>query len=88
MANSEKLTSSEITYDLDFHLIDKNLLNLHFYFLNVEKEYFNKVIPKSTGGFDKKSYMIVRLPQQHLSEKGFNDVDEALKSNVEENTYL
>lgn len=52
--------------DLEFHLLDKNLLNLHFYFINVQKQR-GKLSPKD----NKPSYMIVRLPQQHISEKGF-----------------
>jgi hypothetical protein len=52
--------------DPEFHLIDNNLINIHFYFLNVKKKR-RELTPKSDG----KSFMIVRLPQQHVSEAGF-----------------
>lgn len=58
----------------DFHFIDKNLINLHFYFINVTATK-GALYRKGEG----KSYMIVRLPQMHLSEQGFfleeNEVD-------------
>jgi hypothetical protein len=53
--------------DPRFHLIDNNLINLHFYFLNITKKK-RDLIPTDPA---KKSFMIVRLPQQHVSEAGF-----------------
>ncbi len=50
----------------DFHLIDNNLINLHFYFINAEKK-ANSLRRKT----DDRAFMIVRLPQMHLSEEGY-----------------
>ncbi len=57
--------------DLDFYLLGNNLLNVHFYFLNVEKK-ASYLRPRKPG---KKSFMVVRLPQQHVSERGFFETD-------------
>lgn len=57
--------------DFQFHVADNNLLNLHFYFINIIRE-GKKIVPKE---YAKRSFMIVRLPQQHVSEKGFWEED-------------
>lgn len=54
---------------LNFYIIDNNLLNLHFYFINVKKS-GSSLVPASSDT-NLKSFMIVRLPQMHLSEKGY-----------------
>ncbi|MDQ2719936.1 MAG: hypothetical protein M3Z26_09300 [Bacteroidota bacterium] len=61
---------------LEFHVIDNNLLNLHFYFINVKRKR-KYLIPDVAGN----SFMIVRLPQMHVSEKGYweNDWKDAKK---------
>lgn len=56
----------DLMESLEFHLFDNNLLNLHFYLLNLKKE-SKFLIP---GDPKKKSFIIVRLPQQHISEEG------------------
>jgi hypothetical protein len=53
--------------DFEFHLIDNNLLNLHFYFINVKKN-SSSILSADTK---QKSFMIVRLPQMHISESGY-----------------
>lgn len=55
--------------ELEFHLIDNNLLNLHFYFINA-KQKGTTIVPASED-LKLKSFMIVRLPQMHISEKGY-----------------
>ncbi len=55
--------------DFEFHVIDNNLLNLHFYFINVIKKH-SYLFPASEDK-NLKSFMIVRLPQMHISEKGY-----------------
>jgi hypothetical protein len=55
--------------DLEFHVIDNNLLNLHFYFINVKKS-GSSLVPASQDT-KLKSFIIVRLPQMHVSEKGY-----------------
>ncbi|UAY53244.1 coiled-coil domain-containing protein [Ferruginibacter albus] len=59
--------------DDDFHFFDNNLTNLHFYFINAKIN--KKQLVLKTG---LECYMIVKIPQQHiseelLSEKDFND---------------
>jgi hypothetical protein len=63
----EDVLTGRVTDDPEFHLIDNNLLNIHFYFLNAKKKrrHLTPAYP------DRASYMIVRLPQQHVSEAGF-----------------
>lgn len=53
--------------DFEFHLIDNNLLNLHFYFIGAKKK-GNYILPVPQSP---NSFMVVRLPQMHVSEKGF-----------------
>ncbi len=60
-------TFNENFYSLDFHFLDKNLLNLHYYFINVQRS-CNYLKPIDEN---KPSFMIVRLPQMHISERGF-----------------
>jgi hypothetical protein len=57
---------------LEFHVLDNNLLNLHFYFVNVERG-GNNLCPKVGG---QNAYMIVRLPQQHITEKAFTKTNQ------------
>lgn len=58
-------TSFNTSYE--FHLIDNNLLNLHFYFINTKANgKFLQPINETSN-----SFMVVRLPQMHVSEKGF-----------------
>lgn len=59
--------SGNFNDELEFHVIDNNLLNLHFYFINVKRKN-GKLRPADEGV---RSFMIVRLPQQHVSEAGF-----------------
>jgi hypothetical protein len=68
---------------LNFHLLDNNLINLHFYFVNCKKS-GRKLIPDNESA---DSFMIVRVPQMHVSEKGFWDTDwnDPAKSNPEAN---
>jgi hypothetical protein len=54
-----------------FQLIDNSLLHLHFYFVNVRKTRHH--LQPATAGSP--SYMIIRLPQLHVSERGFWDDD-------------
>jgi hypothetical protein len=60
---------------LEVNLIDNTLLNLHFYFVNVQK-----VKKCLYPGPLERSYMIVRLPQMHLSENGFWDTSNFKKT--------
>lgn len=66
-----QLLNGSFDRELEFHVIDNNLLNIHFYFINVarKKRY---IIPANES---RRSFMIVRLPQQHISEKGFWEAD-------------
>lgn len=61
------LLGGSFNTDLEFHIIDNNLLNLHFYFINVERGR-SSLTPKDENQY---SFMIVRLPQMHVSEKGY-----------------
>jgi len=63
------LLASSFNSNLEFHIIDNNLLNLHFYFINVKKD-GSSLVP-SSADTSLKSFMIVRLPQMHVSEKGY-----------------
>jgi hypothetical protein len=63
------LLGGSFNKDFEFHVIDNNLLNLHFYFINVKKS-GSSLVPASTDT-NLKSFMIVRLPQMHISEKGY-----------------
>lgn len=69
------LIDHDFNYALEFHLIDNNLLNLHFYFINVCKK--KGFLYKNSMG---NAFMVVRLPQMHLSESGF--FDDQLDKNV------
>ncbi len=51
----------------DFHYFDDNLTNLHFYFKNADFTSASGRIYKTDP--KKKAYMIVRIPQQHLTEE-------------------
>jgi hypothetical protein len=75
------LVDEKFDKELEFHIIDNNLLNLHFYFINVEKKGFD-LSPKDDKA---KSFMIVRLPQQHITEKGYF-IDEDQKIRVKQPT--
>lgn len=66
-AHLEDALKGQADKDVQFHVIDNNLLNLHFYFLNVKRRR-QGVAP---GNPNLPSFMIVRLPQQHISEAGF-----------------
>lgn len=48
----------------EFHYFDNNLTNLHFYFINAKID--GRVIKRSSTD---DSYMVVRLPQQHIAEQ-------------------
>src|SRR5258706_3923875 len=63
----EKALSGKAESDPQFHLIGNNLINLHFYFLNVRRK---RGVLRPTEP-TRNSFMIVRLPQQHVSEAGF-----------------
>src|SRR5713101_8235542 len=65
--NIEDVLKGYAENDTQFHLIDNNLLNIHFYFLNTKRQR-QALTPKVP---DRPSFMIVRLPQQHVSEAGF-----------------
>lgn len=65
----ESVLDDRFNQALNFHLLGNNLLNLHFYFLNIEK-HGNSLRPRIKC---KKSFLIVRLPQQHVTESGFWD---------------
>lgn len=62
----EKKLVAAFTRKPDFHFIDTNLINLHFYFINIKLSK-NYLVRENDG----KSFVIVRLPQMHLSEQGF-----------------
>jgi hypothetical protein len=55
--------------DFTLSVVGRNLLNLRFYFINAKK----------VGGrlqpldISKKSYLIIRLPQQHVTEESFQE---------------
>eukprot|EP01132_Coremiostelium_polycephalum_P013528 gene13528-16479_t len=66
-----KLIDSSFNSEYHFHVIDNNLLNLHFYFINAERT--RKYLRQAEPG--KNSFMIVRLPQMHISENGYWDTD-------------
>ena len=70
--------------ELNFHLLDNNLLNLHFYFLNCKKK-GKRLIPQNES---LKSFMIVRLPQMHVSEKGFWQSDWSDGIKQQSNAFL
>jgi hypothetical protein len=50
----------------ELSIIDNNLLNLQLFFINIDRK-DNKLAPP----IGKRSFMIVRLPQLHVPEKGF-----------------
>src|SRR5688572_28810265 len=52
----------------DFHVFEDNLTNLHFYFINA-KVTGDKLVKEGSD----KAYMVVRLPQQHISEQEFRE---------------
>ncbi|MBK8464872.1 MAG: twin-arginine translocation signal domain-containing protein [Chloracidobacterium sp.] len=62
-----RLLTGRLSEEREFHLLGRNLLNLHFYFINVNKKGSSLVKAKS----GEKSFMIVRLPQQFINETGF-----------------
>lgn len=51
-----------------FYIIDNNLLNLKFHFINVKEKGGTLSEVKGKEG---KAFMMVRLPQMHVQEKGF-----------------
>lgn len=61
--------NSLIDFDFEFNR-SNDLLRLHFYFINAEKKGKRYVAPRSKGS---PSYMIVRLPQMHISEHTLTD---------------
>lgn len=65
------LLGGSFNKDFEFNVIDNNLLNLHFYFINVKK-IGSSLVPASPDT-SLKSFMIVRLPQMHISEQGYWD---------------
>jgi hypothetical protein len=66
-AEIEAALNQEFDKNPQFHLVDNNLLNLRFYFLNVKRN-GGSLSPNNPT---QRSFMIVRLPQQHISEAGF-----------------
>jgi hypothetical protein len=63
--------------DCAFRLCDaRSLLNLEFYFINCEKKGNNIIAHYGQA----ENYMIVRLPQQHISEDSFSG-DQSLEAN-------
>jgi hypothetical protein len=54
----------------EFHFFDNNLTNLHFYFINAKIS--KKQLVLKTG---KQSFMIVKIPQQHISEELLREGD-------------
>jgi hypothetical protein len=62
------IDNSELTkcFDDEFHYFDNNLTNLHFYFINAKIK--KRKLKKSCVGAQK-SFMIVKIPQQHISEQ-------------------
>lgn len=71
LAEVEDALLGNVEENPHFHLIDNNLLNLHFYFLNIKKKK-QELTPRDPAAG---SFMIVRLPQQHVSEAGFWDAN-------------
>lgn len=67
----EELVSASFNEALEFQLLGNNLLNLHFYFINTER-IRQRIRAKDCS---RKSFMIIRLPQQHVSERAFSDKD-------------
>ena len=67
----------------EFYIIDNNLMNLHFYFIGVKRK--GKQIHISTPN---KAFMIVRLPQMHVSEQGFFEIEERAEANMSGFSYL
>lgn|GEM_PF-5525072 len=67
--NKEAAFEKSFNDALEFHVIDNNLLNLHFYFINVNRKGFS-LIPASDDK-NVNSFMVVRLPQMHINEKGY-----------------
>lgn len=58
-------------FDDDFHFFGNNLTNLHFYFFNARIT--NKTLRRLNNGLT--PYMIVRVPQQHISEQLLTEND-------------
>src|SRR5258708_231304 len=63
----QKLLEKSFNESLEFHVVDNNLLNLHFYFINTRRK--GRFL--RPNDYSAPSFMIVRLPQMHISEKGF-----------------
>ncbi|MBO9658403.1 MAG: hypothetical protein J7527_06225, partial [Chitinophagaceae bacterium] len=72
-AGVSALFEKKFNEDLEFHLTDNNLLNLHFYFINAKRK-GGRLVPQDQDK-GRKSFMIVRLPQMHVTEKGLWEDD-------------
>lgn len=67
---SESTAAAALTNE-GFHFFDDSLANLHFYFVNADVR-ANSLVRKQAGA---KAYMIVRLPQQHLTEQLYSEAE-------------
>lgn len=58
-------------FNSDYHYFGNNLVNLHFYFINAE------IVGETLSKLNRNepSYMIVKIPQQHISEKLLNTAE-------------
>jgi len=74
----DKEASEQLIIDCGFRLTDyRNLLNLEFYFINLEYRkrglFQRKGLTARFG--QQEAYMIVRLPQQHIAEQALSIID-------------
>ena len=74
----EPTSEKKIPIDHAFRLCKwQHLLHLEFYFVNVSLQN-NILLPKGKG----RSFMIVRLPQQHIAEQSYDSKGEELPSDL------
>lgn len=73
-------------FDYEFHFFGNNLTNLHFYFINATVT--GKRLKSISG--TSKAYMVVKVPQQHITE-GLRKQDSeelSLGANVDPKSYI